>query len=409
MNKRDILEIKRRFKKESCSIQHMAGCYVDAEKNKLLEFHQNFLNLEEDEFFKYLDIANKGLSGTVGNNLIELEFPLAEEKNGGRQQSLMALRASKLTDEAVLSAFYDHVIETYDYVGNYLITLFYDAYDIPMKTSDNLAIDDSEEVYEYVLCCICPVALSKPALGYLEKEGRIGSRIRDWVVGATDTAFLFPAFNERSTDLHATLVYTKNVKEPHQEFWENGLGCGSKQTATQKRNAFENMVVQTLGPDSEETKDTVLDVQQNLNDYILLEEEHIEKDAPIELTPSVVSEILEQSGIGERKTEKIVTSYENYFEDSLPDAKEILDAKAIKSNEVRVEKKHLEEQVIDLTKQLADAGVITKDGKETDIVVKVSSTKAPTITTAFVDGKRCLVIPIEEDEIAKVNGEDVEL
>ncbi len=409
MNKREIMEIKRRFKKESCSIQHMAGCYVDAEKNKLLEFHQNFLNLEEEEFFKYLDIANKGLSGTIGNNLITLEFPLAEEASGGKQQSLMALRASKLEDDAVLSAFFDHVIETYDYLGNYLITLFYDAYDIPMKTSDNLAIDDSEEVYEYILCCICPVALSKPALGYLEKEGRIGSRIRDWVVGATDTAFLFPAFNERTTDLHSTLVYTKNVKEPHQEFWENGLGCNSKQTATQKRSAFENMIAQTLGADDEKTNDTILDVQQNLNDYILLEEEQIEKDASIPLEPSVVSEILEQSGISERKTEKIVASYENYFEDALPDAKEILDAKAIKSNEVRVEKKHLEEQVIDLTKQLKDAGIITRDGKETDIVVKVSAEKVPSITTAFVDGKRCLVIPIEADEVAKVNGEDVEL
>ena len=59
MNKKEVAEIKRRLKKESCTIQHMCGCYVDAEKNKLVTFSQKFLNLEEDEFYKYLEIAGK--------------------------------------------------------------------------------------------------------------------------------------------------------------------------------------------------------------------------------------------------------------------------------------------------------------------------------------------------------------
>jgi hypothetical protein len=363
------------------------------------------LNLEEEEFYKYLDIANKGLSGTVGNNLLDLEFPISEEEVGGRQQILMALRASKLEDENLLNAYYDLIIDTYDYVGNYLITLFYDVYDVPMKGTDELAMGESDEVYEYLLCCICPVALSKPGLGYLEGEHRIGARIRDWVVGATETAFLFPAFNNRGADIHATLVYTKDTKEPHEEFWENGLGCGSKRTATQKRNAFENMVVQTLGPDDEDTKDTVLDVQQNLNDFILLETEKIDKDAPILLDGSMVTELLTDSGISEQKAEKIANSYESFFEDTLPDAKELLDAKAIKNNEVRVEKKQLQEKVVDLTRQLEDAGVITKSGEDIDIIVKVKPEKAEQITSAFVDGRRCLVIPMDEDEDIRINGE----
>lgn len=405
MNKKEVAELKRRLKKEGCSIQHMCGCYVDAEKNKLVKFSQKFLNLEEEEFFKYLEIASKSLSGTLGNNLLELEFPLDEEAVGGRQQILMALRASKLEDEALLDTYYDLIIDTYDYVGNYLITLYYDVYDVPMKGTDELAMDESDEVYEYLLCCICPVALSKPGLGYLEGEHRIGARIRDWVVGATETAFLFPAFNGRSTDIHSTLVYTKNAKEPHTEFWENGLGCKTKRTSAQKRDAFENMVVQTLGPDDEETKDAVLDVQQNLNDFILLEEEKIEKDDPIPMDAEMIAEILTDAGISEPKAEKIKSAYENFFEETLPDAKELLDAKAIKNNEVRVEKKQLQEKVVDLTKKLEDAGVISADGEDIDVVVKVNPQKVEEIHTAFVDGKRCLVIPIEEDEAAKVNGE----
>ena len=405
MNKKEVAEIKRRLKKESCTIQHMCGCYVDAEKNKLVTFSQKFLNLEEDEFYKYLEIAGKALSGTLGNNLLELEFPIDEEAVGGRQQILMALRASKLEDDALLDTYYDLIIDSYDYVGNYLITLYYDVYDVPLKGTDELAMDESDEVYEYLLCCICPVALSKPGLGYLEGEHRIGARIRDWVVGPTDTAFLFPAFNGRATDIHSTLVYTKNAKEPHEEFWANGLGCGTKRTATQKRDAFENMVVQTLGPDDEDTKDTVLDVQQNLNDFILVEKEKVNKDEPILLDGEMITEILTDAGISEPKAEKIKASYESFFEDTLPDAQELLDAKAIKNNEVRVEKKQLQEKVVDLTKKLEDAGVITSDGTDIDVVVKVTPEKVEEIHTAFVDGKRCLVIPMEEDEEAKINGE----
>ena len=405
MNKKEVAEIKRRLKKESCTIQHMCGCYVDAEKNKLVTFSQKFLNLEEDEFYKYLEIAGKALSGTLGNNLLELEFPIDEEAVGGRQQILMALRASKLEDDALLDTYYDLIIDSYDYVGNYLITLYYDVYDVPLKGTDELAMDESDEVYEYLLCCICPVALSKPGLGYLEGEHRIGARIRDWVVGPTDTAFLFPAFNGRATDIHSTLVYTKNAKEPHAEFWANGLGCGTKRTATQKRDAFENMVVQTLGPDDEETKDTVLDVQQNLNDFILVEKEKVDKDEPILLDGEMITEILTDAGISEPKAEKITASYESFFEDTLPDAQELLDTKAIKNNEVRVETKQLQEKVVDLTKKLEDAGVITSDGTDIDVVVKVTPEKVEEIHTAFVDGKRCLVIPMEEDEEAKINGE----
>lgn len=405
MNKKEVAEIKRRLKKESCTIQHMCGCYVDAEKKKLVTFSQKFLNLEEDEFYKYLEIAGKALSGTLGNNLLELEFPIDEEAVGGRQQILMALRASKLEDDALLDTYYDLIIDSYDYVGNYLITLYYDVYDVPLKGTDELAMDESDEVYEYLLCCICPVALSKPGLGYLEGEHRIGARIRDWVVGPTDTAFLFPAFNGRATDTHSTLVYTKNAKEPHAEFWENGLGCGTKRTATQKRDAFENMVVQTLGPDDEETKDTVLDVQQNLNDFILVEKEKVDKDEPILLDGEMITEILTDAGISEPKAEKITASYESFFEDTLPDAQELLDAKAIKNNEIRVEKKQLQEKVVDLTKKLEDAGVITSDGTDIDVVVKVTPEKVEEIHTAFVDGKRCLVIPMKEDEEAKINGE----
>ena len=159
MNKKDILEIKRRFKKEACTFTRMCGCYVDADRNKITKIGETFLNLEDEEFYKYLEIAKKVLSGTIGNNLLELEFPLAEEVAGGRQQFLMGLRESALKNDDLMDTFYDMIIDSYDYVGNYLILIFHDAYDVMTKTSDNDKLDESEEVYEYLLCAICPVNL----------------------------------------------------------------------------------------------------------------------------------------------------------------------------------------------------------------------------------------------------------
>lgn len=220
MNKKEVLELKRRFKKEAATFTRVCGCYVDGNHNKVCKFGNTFLNLEEDEFYKYLEIANKALSGTIGNNLLELKFPIEEEEVGGRQHILMALRASKLEDENLLDTFYDLVIDTYDHAGNYLIVLFHDAYDVMTRTKDNNNLDESEEVYEYLICAICPVDLSKPGLGFLEEEHRIGPRVRDWVVGAVDTAFLFPAFNDRSTDIHSTLFYTKIPRSHILNLWQ---------------------------------------------------------------------------------------------------------------------------------------------------------------------------------------------
>ena len=189
MNKKDVMELKRRFKKESCTICRMAGCYVDASREKVLKLNESFLNLDEEEFYKFLEIAKKTMAGTIGNNILELDFPLDEEAPGGKQQFLYGLRSSNLDNEELLDRLYDLIRDNYQYVGNYLILVFHDSYDIISRTSDKQKLDESEEVYEYLLVSICPVALSKPGLGYRKEENRIGARIRDWVVGVPDLGF----------------------------------------------------------------------------------------------------------------------------------------------------------------------------------------------------------------------------
>ncbi len=423
MNKKEVLELKRRFKKEAATFTRVCGCYVDGNHNKVCKFGNTFLNLEEDEFYKYLEIANKALSGTIGNNLLELKFPIEEEEVGGRQHILMALRASKLEDENLLDTFYDLVIDTYDHAGNYLIVLFHDAYDVMSRTSDNNNLDESEEVYEYLICAICPVDLSKPGLGFLEDEHRIGPRVRDWVVGAVDTAFLFPAFNDRSTDIHSTLFYTKNTKEPHSEFMANGLGCGIERTATEQKMAFHSIVRNVLGAEDEHTDDVLLDLQQNLSDMIdEYAETHDDDEDVFLLDKEVVTKLLADSDISEEKAAKIEKSVDEAFGEKPPAAENVIDSKALVQNELRVEKMALEDQVGTLTVQLTEkdealaertSQLIEKqeeidnyiaETKTYDVVLRVKPEKASQIKSQVINGQKCLVIPMGEDEHATING-----
>ena len=407
MNKKEVLELKRRFKKEAATFTRVCGCYVDGNHNKVCKFGNTFLNLEEDEFYKYLEIANKALSGTIGNNLLELKFPIEEEEVGGRQHILMALRASKLEDENLLDTFYDLVIDTYDHAGNYLIVLFHDAYDVMSRTSDNNNLDESEEVYEYLICAICPVDLSKPGLGFLEEEHRIGPRVRDWVVGAVDTAFLFPAFNDRSTDIHSTLFYTKNTKEPHSEFMANGLGCGIERTATEQKMAFHSIVRNVLGAEDEHTDDVLLDLQQNLSDMIdEYAETHDDDEDVFLLDKEVVTKLLADSEISEEKAAKIEKSVDEAFGEKPPAAENVIDSKALVQNELRVEKMALEDQVGTLTVQLNEkdealaertSQLIEKqeeidnyiaETKTYDVVLRVKPEKASQIKSQVINGQK---------------------
>jgi hypothetical protein len=423
MNKKEVLELKRRFKKDAATFTRLCGCYVDGNHNKLCKWGSTFLNLEEDEFYKYLEIANKALSGSLGNNLLELHFPMEEEEVGGRQQILMALRDTKLEDEALLDTYYDLVIDTYDHAGNYLILLYHDVYDVMTRTKDNINLDESEEAFAYLICAICPVDLSKPGLGYREDEQRIGARVRDWVVGAPDTAFLFPAFNDRSTDIHSTLFYTKNTKEPHSEFMTNGLGCGVERTATEQKMAFHSIVRNVLGPDDEETDELLLDIQQNLSEMLdEYSQTHDEDDDPFVLDRDVIEKVLADSKIDESKADRIGKSVEEAFGEKLPAAEHVIDAKALAANEIRVEKMALEDQVGDLTLQLnakddelkeRTSQLIEKqeeidnyiaETKTYDVVLRVKPEKAAQIKSQIINGEKCLVIPMKDDEHATING-----
>ncbi|MBM7871433.1 hypothetical protein JOC70_002933 [Clostridium pascui] len=466
MRKKDILELKKRFKKDHCTFTKMCGCYVNGEKNIILKFRETFLNLNEDEYFKYLEIAKKVLSGTIGNNILELNFPVNEDLINEKQISLMQLKTSQLKNDAILDDFYQSIIDNYDYTGNLLILLFHDAYDVITKTNDNAKIDESEEVYEYVLCAICPVSLSDPGLRYFEEENKIQARIRDWVVGAPANGFVFPAFIERSSDVNSIMYYTKNPKDIHPELMENALGCYSKQTVAIQKETFQSIIKDSFSADEEKANKIFMEIQENLNTMI---DEHnsIYDDTdsePITLTKNDVQTLLIESGVPEEITTRIEKSYVECFGDDLPVAENLIDAKVLKANEQRKKEENLKKQVevlqarLEQIKQEAavdnethlsteandDNAVLeealvsnsdetletdsetslqeplennleesedtnSEDNKvipDYDVILQVKPEKIPEIKSQIIDGQKCIVIPINENEQAAVNGLD---
>ncbi len=368
MIKQEINEIKRLFTPNNCSITRICGCYVDGEKNKKTEFREAFLSLPEEEIFKYFELLRKTLSGSLGKNLLNLGFPTDSEAEGGTQEFLYRLRESRLKDDALLEEFYDRVISSYEFVGNYLILLIHDAYDVPGKTTDGLTMEDaSDTVFEYLLCSICPVVLSKPGLSYDAEINEFHNRMRDWVVNMPETGFLFPAFNDRASDIHSTLYYSKNPEEPHAEFAEGILGCPLSLSAGVQKETFQTLIEQTLGEDCEYA--VVKSIHENLTEMI---EEHKEIPEPLTLGKTEVKHLLEKSGVEEEK---------------LTDFEKLYDASAGEDTSLFVDNV---------------ASTRSFEVKTPDVVVKVNPERADLVNTMMVDGRKCLVIEINDQ--VEVNG-----
>ena len=368
MNKKEVLEIRKQFTPANCAITRIAGCYVDHEKNKKMESKSAFLSLPEEDAFKYFDIFRKTLSGSVGKNLLNLEFPTKQETPGGTQEFLMKLRKSKLEDDQLLEEFYDRVIESYNYGENYYIVLIHAMYDIPGRSSDGTEMfDASDEVYEYLVCSICPVSLSKAGLSYNAESNCIQDRIRDWVVCMPDKGFLFPSFNDRSTDIHGALYYTKKSEDLQQELIEQLLGARMPMSANTQKETFQMLIEDTLGEDGDYK--TIRNIHDTLNDMI---EERKEEPEPLQLDKTDVRKVFERSGVSSEKME----SFDQNYEATAGEKASLLAANITETKKFQIE--------------------------TPDIVIKVNPGRTDLVDTMVVNGRKCLVIAV--DDSLEVNG-----
>lgn len=369
MNKTEVTEIKKIFKKDDNGITRICGCYVDGEKNKRVELKEAFYSLPEEEMFKYVDIFRKTMSGTLGKNLMNMEFPMEEETNDdGKQKFMMKLVDSGLQDDTLLDEFYDMVIKTYEYTGNYLIVLIHTAYDIPSITADGIENEDaSDYVYNFILCSICPVKLSKAGLCYNPENNSIEDCDRDWIVQAPANGFLFPAFNDRNTDIHSLLYYAKNADEVDIDFSYNLLGCTFPIPAKEQKETFHALVEESLGTTCD--YEMVKNLHENLNEMI---EENRENPEPLELDKEDVKKILSSCGVSEEK----IDVFEEKFTENIGE-----DQKLVADNIANLRKFEV---------------------RTPNVTIQVNPDRTDLVNTQIIDGVPCIVIECSDE--VEVNG-----
>ncbi len=369
MTRKELNEIKKQFSDENCTITRICGCYVDGDKEIKATFKEAFLSMEEEERFKYYEIFKKTLSGTPGRNQLTLTFPMEQELSGGTQEFLYKLLKSELKEDGMLDTFYANVIEHYQYTGNFLILLIRAAYDIPGKSKDNITMDDaSDEVYEHILCSICPVNLSKPGLSY-DAEGNIfRNRIQDWIVEQPQTGFLFPSFSDRQSDIHSIQYYTKNTENPNESFVNFFIGCQLPLSAETQKETFQALVADTLGNDCEYS--VVKNIHERLTEML---DEHKDEPEPLTLDKEGVKKLFAESGVDNEKLEVFDHTFEATIED---ERTELLAINIANTRSFEV--------------------------KTPDVLIKVSPEHAHLVETMTIEGRKCLVIEMGEN--VEVNG-----
>ena len=251
MKEKEIAELRRRFRTDKSNITHVRGCYVNEKKEIISQFDQSLMTMGPEESEKLLGILRKTLSGILGKNLLDITFDTRQVVEGEEHKLLMALRDSELQDQAAVEALFRKAIQSLDLEGNYLILLAYDAYDVPYRSKDgDTQADASSDLFRYVLCSICPVKLTKDALSYFVYENQFRNLEADWVVAAPETGFLFPAFDDRSTNLYNALYYTRDTAGNHPDFVDAIFRAPAPMPAAIQKETFETILGDTLAEDS---------------------------------------------------------------------------------------------------------------------------------------------------------------
>ena len=375
MNEKEIGEIRRHLRRERSNITVVYGCYVNDNKEIISEFRQSTGIMPENESDKYFALLRKTLSGSIGKNLIDIIFKTSQVVGSPEHKMLMDLRASQLKDDDLRMAFFRKIIDSVVLEGNYLILLSCDTYDVPFKSKDDsFQKDQSDEVYSYILCTICPVKQTKANLHYVPEEKLFHDGAMNQMVGAPVLGFLFPAFDNRSTNIYSALYYTRDVKAGQDALIETLFNTAVPKPAAQQKKSFEALLTTSLGEEC--SLDVVQTVHDQLCQRIALHKESKVAE-PLLISKEEVKEVLTGCGVSEDNLSKFSVDYDEAFgfeADLHP--RNIIDNKRFEI-------------------------------KTPDVVIKVAPDRSDLIETRIIGGVKYILINAEED--VTVNGVSIHI
>ena len=375
MNDKEIGEIRRHLRRDRSNITKIYGCFVNDNKEIITEFSQSTGIMPENEGDKYFALFKRVLSGAIGKNLIDITFKTAQVAGSPEHKLLMDLRESKLKDDDLLHSFFQKIIDSVTMEGNYLILLGCDSYDVPFKGKDDLTDSDkSEEVYTYLICAICPVKQTKANLHYVPQEKLFHDGAMNQPVSAPVLGFLFPAFDNRATNIYNALYYTHDVKTSQDALIEALFNTPVPMPAYEQKKCFEALLTTALG------EECSLDVVQTVHDQ-LCQRIELHKEAkvpePLMIAKADVKEALASCGVSEEHLAKFSVDYDETFgfeADLHP--KNIIDNKRFEI-------------------------------KTPDVSIKVDPTRSDLIETRIIGGVKYIMICADEN--VEVNGVSIHI
>ena len=372
---KEISEIRRHLRRDRSNITALYGCYVNDNKEIITEFKQSTGLMPENESDKYFALLRRTLSGSLGKNLIDITFKTSQVADSPEHKLLMGLRESKCNDEQMREELYKKIIENVSIEGNYLILLGCDSYDVPFKSKDDtFQKDNSEEVYTYILCTICPVKQTKANLHYVPEEKVFHDGAMNQMVSAPALGFLFPAFDNRATNIYNALYYTHDVKTAQEPLIEALFNAPVPKPAAEQKRSFEALLTTSLGEEC--TMDVVQTVHEQLCQRIELHKE-AKVPEPLMISKEEVKDVLTSCGVSEEHLRKFSVDYDEVFgfeADLHP--KNIID------------NKHFEL-------------------KTPDVVIKVDPARSDLIETRVIGGVKYILICADEE--VEVNGVSISI
>ena len=375
MIEKEISEIRRHLRRERSNITAIYGCYVNENKEIISQFRQSVGMMPENESDKYFGVLRRTLSGSIGKNLIDITFKTNQVADSPEHKILMDLRSSQLKDDTLRDEFIKKVIESVVLEGNYLILLVCDTYDVPFKSKDDtIQKDQSEESFTYILCTICPVKQTKANLHYVAEEKLFHDGAMNQLVSAPALGFLFPAFDNRSTNIYNALYYTRDIKAGQDAFVESIFNTPVPKPAAEQKKSFEALLTTALG------EECSMDVVQTVHDQLCQRIElHKESKVPetLMVTKAEVKDVLASCGVSEKNLAKFSVDYDDVFgfeADLHP--KNIID------------NKHFEI-------------------KTPDVVIKVDPSRSDLIETRVIGGIKYIMIAADEN--VEVNGVNISI
>lgn len=382
MTKKEISELRRRLRPDRNAIGRVYGCYVNSRKEVISYLDESLGTMPQEEARRYLELLGKVLSGRAGRNLIDIVFSTRQVADSEEHRRLMALRDCKLKDREAREEFYQRVIANLEMEdSNYLILLAHDSYDLPRRggrgeerpDGENRG-EDSQEVFSYLLCCVCPVKDGKQELGYCPGENEFHSCVPAQVVASPELGFLFPAFDDRTANLYNALAYTKSPDKLHQEFLDAIFHVEPPMSAGEQREAFEAALAQSLGEGY--SFEVLQAVHGRLAEKIQENKDSRDPEPPA-VTAGEIGGVLRDCGVAEERITAFRESCARQFgEGAVLAPMNLIDAKRF---QVR-------------------AGEVT---------VTLPPERSCLLESRVIDGRRYLLVPVEEK--VEVNGEPVEL